>query len=201
MNKIIWTALLCSFSLMAHADLQALDNSQLQNVQGQGVATINWDLSINQTADNQFDTTVCSQLQYCRLAINFANRDKLWLVAKGIHGALSLQNVDIAGTDLIYTDDNGAKQIKAALQLAFDSSKPILIRNFGFNSLAVETDSSTTPGYLAMSSGTAFTDGVYTGTGFDAGREVGFLGMSMNGNLAVNGSLKVFSCDASMKRC
>lgn len=63
------------------------------------------------------------------------------------------------------------------------------------------------PGYLAMGSGgtgaTAYANGVYTDptNQFDQGRETGFTGMMMNGNLALQGTLKVFSCDASMKRC
>lgn len=63
------------------------------------------------------------------------------------------------------------------------------------------------PGYLAMGSGgtgvSAYSDGTYTNTTnqFDLGRETGFTGMMMNGNLALQGNLKVFSCDGSMKRC
>jgi hypothetical protein len=50
---------------------------------------------------------------------------------------------------------------------------------------------------------TAYANGVYTDTTnkFDQGRETGFTGMMMNGNLALQGTLKVFSCDGSMKRC
>ena len=186
-----------------------------------------------------------ANVKFCRLAISLNNRyhdgsyadrngklfkadgtvlatatgRKQWMVLKGIQGSINLQNIEIDGTDLLYKNDTNAEQIKAALQLSFKKTDPILIRNFGFNALAIETDTCTEtnsncstgsvniPGYLAMGSGgtgvTAYANGVYTDTTnkFDQGRETGFTGMMMNGNLALQGTLKVFSCDASMKRC
>ena len=142
---------------------------------------------------------------------------KQWLVLKGIHGTIALNNVDIDGVDLLYSSDSNTTgvpdQIKAALQLSIKETSPILIRNFGFNAMSIETDTvaneglGNIPGYLAMGNGgtgaTAYADGVYTDptNKFDQGRETGFTGMMMNGNLALQGTLKVFSCDASMKRC
>lgn len=138
---------------------------------------------------------------------------KQWVVFKGMQGTIHIQNMQIDGADLLYRDDSNAEQIKAALQLTFDAAHPIRIRNFGFNAVSIETDTvanegaGNVPGYLAMGSGgtgeKAYANGVYTNTTnkFDQGRETGFTGLSMNGNLALQGTLKVFSCDASMKRC
>jgi hypothetical protein len=138
---------------------------------------------------------------------------KQWVVFKGMQGTIHIQNMQIDGADLLYRDDSNAEQIKAALQLTFDAAHPIRIRNFGFSALSIETDTvanegaGNVPGYLAMGSGgtgeKAYANGVYTNTTnkFDQGRETGFTGLSMNGNLALQGTLKVFSCDASMKRC
>ena len=138
---------------------------------------------------------------------------KQWVVFKGMQGTIHIQNMQIDGADLLYRDDSNAEQIKAALQLTFDAAHPIRIRNFGFSALSIETDTvanegeDNVPGYLAMGSGgagaTAYANGVYTDptNEFDQGRETGFTGMMMNGNLALQGTLKVFSCDASMKRC
>ena len=207
----------------SHAELKPLANQELQAVEAQSAATINWSLSLNQTSPGVFANAAgqyCNgtDVKFCRLAMSFNNRTtsdgkKQWLVLKGIQGTIGLNNVDIDGVDLLYKDDANADQIKAALQLSIKETSPILIRNFGFNAMSIETDtvanegSGNIPGYLAMGSGgagaTAYADGVYTNTTnkFDQGRETGFTGMMMNGNLALQGTLKVFSCDASMKRC
>lgn len=214
-------------------------------------------LPLDRTKDKfEFDTTTCADLRYCRLALSYNNRyhdgsyidrngviynaagtvitaaahagRKQWLVFKGMQGTIQIQDMQLDGADLLYRDDANVQQIKAALQLTFDAAKPIKIRNFGFNALAVETDTqreknadgtvnlSNTPGYLAMGSGGAgiytYTNGLYDYSGgglpagygvnsFDHGRETGFTGLMMNGNLALQGTLKVFSCDGSMKRC
>ena len=214
------------FSTGAFAALEPLDNLQLQLVEGQaaaekGAATINWKLSLNQTSTGAFDATTCANIEYCRLGVAFNNRNdatnkKQWMVFKGIQGSIELQDIEIAGADLVYTDDSNDSQIKAALKLSFNEFKPIKIRNLGFSALSIETDTvanegaGNIPGYLAMgdspvgtASAQAYSGGKYTDTTnqFDFGRETGFTGMIMNGNLALQGSLKVFSCDSTMKRC
>lgn len=153
---------------------------------------------------------------------------KYWLVLKGIQGTIQINDLQLDGADLLYKDDSDNNQIKAALQLGFAATSPIKIRNFGFNAVSIETDTDrennpdgtvntgNTPGYLAMGSGGTniykYTNGKYdySGSGllsgygtssFDHGLETGFTGLMMNGNLALQGTLKVFSCDASMKRC
>ena len=211
----------------SHAELKPLANQELQAVEAQSAATINWSLSLNQTSPGVFANAAgqyCNgtDVKFCRLAMSSNNRTTLdgkkqWLVLKGIQGTIGLNNVDIDGVDLLYSSDSNMTavpdQIKAALQLSIKETSPILIRNFGFNAMSIETDtvanesSGNIPGYLAMGSGgtgaTAYANGVYTNTTnkFDQGRETGFTGLSMNGNLALQGTLKVFSCDASMKRC
>ena len=211
----------------SHAELKPLANQELQAVEAQSAATINWSLSLNQTSPGVFANAAgeyCNgtDVKFCRLAMSSNNRTTLdgrkqWLVLKGIQGTIGLNNVDIDGVDLLYSSDSNMTgvpdQIKAALQLSIKETSPILIRNFGFNAMSIETDtvanegSGNIPGYLAMGAGgtgvTAYANGVYTNTTnkFDQGRETGFTGMMMNGNLALQGTLKVFSCDASMKRC
>ena len=138
---------------------------------------------------------------------------KQWIVFKGIQGSIQLQKVDIDGTDLLYSSDaimtGTPDQIKAALQVSFKAANPIKIRNFGFNALSIETDTvanegaGNVPGYLNADKygATAGTNIKVTTSVYDQGRETGFMGMMMNGNLALQGNLKVFSCDGSMKRC
>ena len=138
---------------------------------------------------------------------------KEWLVFKGVQGSIRILGVDIDGTDLLYKNKTNGDEIKAALQLKFNAAKPIEIRNLGFSAISIETDSvanegiGNVAGYLSMGSGgsgaTAYANGKYTDVSnrFDLGRETGFTGLNMNGNLALQGTLKVFSCDGSMPRC
>ena len=137
---------------------------------------------------------------------------KQWLVFKGIQGTINIQKIGIDGDDLSYPNDTGASIItKPVIKLSFDASKPILFRNVGYQSLSIETDTvaneggGNIPGYLAKGSGGsgsgAFVDGKYTTAGFDNGRETGFTGLNIHGNLSVAGTLKVFSCDAGHPRC
>ena len=242
-KNILFSALLMCAAI-THAELQTLDNTQLQQVEGQAsAATINWTLSLNQTSPGVFDTTTCSDLRFCRFAVSLNNRyddgsyvtrdpitnietihdkngnvitatgRKQWIVFKGIQGSSQLQKVDIDGTDLLYSSDANMTgipdQIKAALQVSFKAANPIKIRNFGFNALSIETDTvanegaGNVPGYLNADKygATAGTNIKVTTSVYDQGRETGFMGMMMNGNLALQGNLKVFSCDGSMKRC
>jgi hypothetical protein len=207
------------WSGIASAQLQTLDNQQLQQVEGQAsAATINWTLSLNQTSPGVFDTTTCSDLRFCRFAVSLNNsgitdNKKKWFVFKGMQGTIQMKNIQIDGTDLIYKDKTLTDQIKAALQVTFSVADPIKIRNLGFNALSIESDTvanegaGNVSGYLAMGSGgtgvSAFANGVYTNTTnkFDQDRETGFTGLMMNGNLAMQGTLKIFSCDQSMSRC
>lgn len=233
-RNILFSSLLVLFGT-AHAELQTLDNQQLQQVEGQAGATINWTLSLNQTSPGVFDTTTCSDLRFCRFAVSSNNRyddgsyvsndgtihkkngdvttatgRKQWLVFKGLQGTIQIQNMDISGDDLKYTADNGTdEKIKAALKVSFKKEYPILIRNLGFSALSIETDTVANEGAGNVSGyfnadkygATAGPDIKVTTSVYDQGKETGFTGITMNGNLALQGNLKVFSCDASMKRC
>ena len=233
-RSILFSSLLVLFGT-AHAELQTLDNQQLQQVEGQAGATINWTLSLNQTSPGVFDTTTCSDLRFCRFAVSLNNRyhdgsyvsndgkihnadgtvittatgRKQWLVFKGLQGTIQIQNMDISGDDLHYTADNNDDKIKAALKVSFKKEYPILIRNLGFDALSIETDTVANEGAGNVSGyfnadkygATAGPDIKVTTSVYDQGKETGFTGITMNGNLALQGNLKVFSCDASMKRC
>ena len=220
MKKIFLLSSLVLCANVANAQLQTLDNQQLQQVEGQAsAATINWTLSLNQTSPGVFDAATCSDLRFCRFAIASNNRvdaagKKQWLVFKGVQGTIQLQNVQIDGADLVYKDKNLTDQIKAALQITFSASDPIKIRNFGFDALSVQTDTvanegaGNVPGYLVpTTAGTgtyAYNPGTFDGKHpviANMGRETGFTGLVMNGNLAMQGTMKIFSCDQNMSRC
>ena len=202
-------------SSIGYADgLQALGEQDLQEVTGQGGADLSLVLRLNHTNTNpnNFDDPLnaqsnCVDLVYCRLAISLNNRNddgtptgsptgkKQWLVFKGIQGSINIQEIKLDGTDVIY-----GSVIKPAVQLSFDDLKPIKFRNVGFESLSIETDTvanegaGNLPGYLVPAT-------LYGGVGFDSDKEKGFLGVNMHGNLAIGGTLKIFSCDAGHPRC
>lgn len=142
---------------------------------------------------------------------------KLWLVFKGIQGTVDIQKLGLDGVDLVYKNDSGTEKIKPAIQLSFDATLPILIRNLGYNALAIEMDNftsyidpttkqvventtSSTPaqdyGYLKATTYASNHTSVY-----DQNKETGFMGLRMNGNLALQGKIMMFGCDGSHPRC
>lgn len=230
MKRYTLAMLLAASNIVFAADMQPMTDEELQLVDGQAGADLSLEMRLNQLPDYSFDATLCANFEFCRFAMNLNNRNhdgtvtgsatgrKLWLVFKQVQGTIKFQELKLDGSDLApYIGDNSATVQKAAIQLGFDASKPVLIRNFGFQSLAIESDtcsvlntncsSGTTnePGYLATTSGGSgagvYTNGKYTAAGFDNGREVGFTGLSINANLALQGTLKIFSCDANHPRC
>lgn len=140
--------------------------------------------------------------------------NKQWLVFKGLQGYIEIPKLSLDAanvTDIIpYAGEDPAPNNRVALKLSLSAANPIKIRHLGFESLSLEVGSSAASagndyGYLNMKSCTVgsaacpvqgYTNGKYVSAGFDTGREVGFLGMDIHGNLAVNGSVYVFSCTA-----
>ena len=226
MKNLVLACSLLLASVSASAGLEPLANSELQHIDGQAGADISLDLRLNQTSPGVFDSTGCASLEFCRLAVSINNRyddgsqdtyvsgervastsgKKLWLVFKGIQGTVNIQQMALDGADLKYGNIT-----KPAIQLGFNPLKPIQIRNLGFDAISIETDAGIneagTPGYLALGNGgtgsNAYSAGRYTDASnqFDFGRETGFTGLNINGNLAVAGTIKIFSCDGSHPRC
>ena len=226
--------LMLSGASLSYAEMQTMNEEELQAVDGQAGADLSLEMRLNQNESYRFlDQTgeVCEEFEYCRWALNLNNRNhngtvtgsttgrKLWLVFKQVQGTIKFQEIKLDGADLApYVGDVVIATVqKAAIQLGFDSTKPILIRNFGYQSLAIESDTCTEtnlncstgttnlPGYLAKASGGtgagAYANGKYTAAGFDNGQEVGFTGLNINANLALQGTIKIFSCDANHPRC
>ena len=214
-HYVLLVALLCSG--LTQAEMQVLSEDELQLVDGQGGADISLEMRLNH--DTSAQITGCADYEYCRFALNINNRSnasgmKQWLVFKQVQGTIIFQEIKLDATDLTaYIGKDVATVVKPAITLSFDATKPILIRNLGYQSLAIETDTvanegaSNIPGYLAKGSGgvgvTAFSSGKYTNATnlFDFGREVGFTGLNIYGNLALAGTVKIFSCDANHPRC
>lgn len=207
--------------------------------------SLNHGMSNNGASTNLLSNFCKTNVEQCRLAISFNNRydngdyidrvtgkaynkngieitngvptgNKLWLVFKGIQGTIDIQKVGLDGADLTYNNGN-TTIVKPAIQLSYDPELPILIRNFGFDALSIETDKDDTPGYWLANNYNGgsglnkFTNGKYDyssgapsgygPTSFDHGREIGFTGMQMNGNLSLTGTVKIFGCDGSHPRC
>lgn len=153
---------------------------------------------------------------------------KLWLVFKGIQGTVNLQKMKLDGVDVNYKNKANptVDVIKPTIQLGFDATLPILIRNLGYNALSIEMDNflsyidPTTgavvedltkridaTGAVIASAPTAQDYGYLkattyaSGTLYDSGKETGFMGLRMNGNLAIQGNIKMFACDGTHPRC
>ena len=111
-----------AFAPSCWADLSSLDNNELQQVNGQGGADLSLVLQLNQTPLGNFDTTLCSDLRFCRLAISLNNRydngsyidsngivrtesgavgttanlgKKQWVVFKGVQGTINIQKLTL----------------------------------------------------------------------------------------------------------
>lgn len=210
--------------------LEALSDDALQKVEGQSGADLSLKLSLNQKlVDGKyvFDNgtgAVCANVEFCRIAVSVNNRYvdangqpsstggyKLWLVMKGIQGTINLQKMGLDGVDLTYKSDGGADKIKAAMQLSFDPQLPIQIRNLGFDAIAFGQDTFTTSATLEGDSSNPSDHGYLQvsrydvsnapKSAYDHGREKGFMGLRMNGNLALQGKVMMFGCDASHQRC
>jgi len=218
LNHLAKTCCLLLISTSIYA-MESLDDSNLEKVTGQAGADLSLKLILNQDDNANF---LCADLLYCRLALSLNNRyhdgtqdtfdaqgnrvpsatgRKQWLVLKGIQGTVNIQQIKLDGEDVIYGGLN-----HAAIKLGFDPLKPIQFRNVGFQSLSIETDTCTEsnqncssgttnlPGYLTPAT-------TYGGSGFDANKEKGFIGVNMNGNLSMTGQIKIFSCGTSHPRC
>lgn len=227
MKKITFV-LLANLLLTPAYALDVLNDDELQSVEGQAGADLSLRISLNQKFDQNtskyvFDEALCKDLEYCRFALALNNRyikngqpsssdgNKLWLVFKGIQGTINIQKLGLDGMDLTYKANGGADKIKAVMQLSFDASKPIQSRNFGFNALAFGQDKFTSNatsevgsslasdyGYLQVSKYSASNA---PNSAYDHGRETGFMGLQMNGNLAMQGKIMIFGCDSTHPRC
>lgn len=197
--------------------MESLDDISLQQITGQAGADLSLKVSLNHTSAGVLDSSLCSDLRFCRLGISINNRyhdgtqdtinsttgvitpsltgKKQWLVFKGIQGTIDIPYIGLDGEDITY-----ASTPHAAIKLSFDPNRPLSFKNVGFDALSIETDTvaaegaGNVAGYLTPAT-------LYGGTGFDADKEKGFIGMKMTANLSLTGNIKIFSCGSSHPRC
>ena len=146
--NIIITSLICG--VVAASSVYAMDSlkdEDLSEISGQAGADLAIKFTINHDANANF---VCTNLVYCRLGLSLSNRyqdgsldtydasgnripsatgKKQWLVFKGIQGTLNIQELKFDGEDVVY-----GSTTKASLKFGFTPTKPIELRNFGFQS-------------------------------------------------------------------
>lgn len=204
-NLFVLPLALFSTLCFANTGLQPLTNQEMSEVEGQGGADLSLSVSINHAISS--DPTKLSNTyecknganQFCRLAVSYNNRkdangNMYWLVAKKLQGTMAIDKFQLDGT----TVKTGTGTYRSAVKLTFLDGYPLQMRNVGFESLAIETDTGSTDaqkGYLSTTKPSNY-------TGFDANLERGFMGLNMNGNLAAAGSIKIFSCTpSSASRC
>lgn len=236
MKKNILIASLTSLLLAAPmsaalAGLQALDDQSLSDIDGQvspapsayepaaSKLSLGLELRLNLDPDgtddgNQPDPICLSGNVSCNIGVAFNNRTsagglKDWLVLKNVTGEIIVPNIDITGQP-VNVSNTGTANNRAALTLRFDEAQPIRIRQLGFESLAVETDTqlevtgtgalntANTPGYRRNALAAPAGDLVNV---FDAGKFTGFLGLDVTANIAIGGTIKVFSCERGPTGC
>lgn len=225
MKKAFFMTLILS-SQAASAGLVGLNSDELVEVTGKGGADLSLTMSLNHQyatdmslknisklngvdkngvaivseAYYRMQATDCPLLELCRLAISpnnhVENGSKKWLVFKQIQGTLQIDKFSLEGTTILNKDGNS----QTAMLLKFYDNNPLKIRNLGFSSLSVESGDT---GYLDTAKYSTYDSGKAVPS-FDNGKEKGFMGLNMHGNLHLDGNLKIFSysCSgASGSRC
>ena len=185
------TSVLLSVITVTAVALEPISEQDLSNQTGQAGAKIDLNLQLNQNPETgNFE---CTALAYCRLAFSPNNRSGKWLVLKGLQGQIAFEGMRIDGaTNIGGTANNGLKLTfnnAASGNVPANTMSSIRIRNLGFSALSFEQDAGAVPGYLNT---TTYAAGAGV-TPFDVGRERGFIGVDINGNLDVTGSLTIFN--------
>lgn len=136
MKNAMLMLLMLSGASLSYAEMQTMNEEELQAVDGQAGADLSLEMRLNQNESYRFlDQTgeVCEEFEYCRWALNLNNRNhngtvtgsttgrKLWLVFKQVQGTIKFQEIKLDGADLApYVGDNSVTVLKAAVQLGFD---------------------------------------------------------------------------------
>lgn len=212
--------MLLSVSMLSHAGLVDLDNSELVKISGQGGADLSLTLSLNhQYANDMSLNTIsmingtdangraivteayyhmrpnqdCALLELCRIAIATNNQRENGQQKWLVFKQIqgTLQIDKISLEGTTILNKDGKSQ--SAMLLKFYDDKPLKIRNLGFASLSVESGDTgylNTPTYNTYGTNKSVPN-------FDKGQEQGFMGLNVHGNLHVDGNLKIFSYNCS----
>lgn len=206
--KTILSLVLILASAATYAELQPISNEEMSAETGQAtgiIASFDFRLNADKTGTVLPLCTDASTRTECRIAISLANRgtdnvDKNWLVFKGISGRIYVPKITLDAATVNY----GTGPVAAMVFGFGGSANPIQIDNWVIDNVGVEIDNGTSPGYMkdtGSSTGTN-TTAAYT----SANANSGFMGVQISGpsntaNLAINGTLKVFSCPPTHPSC
>ena len=193
--------------------------------QGSGVA-LSLDLRLNADKNGTVFPLCTAQAtrRECRFAVSFNNRGndleplnpKQWIVLKGVSGRVYVPYLALEGDSVTYiTDDKVTPATVAAMKFSFGgSANKIQVKNLVIDNVAVEQDSTTTPGFMrdtGTSSGASNNTAAYVSANSGNGANSGFMGLQISGyvsptdtataNIAINGTLKVFACSANHQSC
>lgn len=189
MKKIILAlSVLLNFGV-ANAELQAISNDELDVEVGQAGIALSLEMRLN--ADSS-GNSLCGRpslpIVECRMAIGINNRgrpniDQEWLVFKGVYGRIYVPYLSVDADTVTYTDDNGASQTIAAGRLGYGgAANKVRIDHLTISNIAMEYDTAIVKGY-------------------NVADEDGFLGLEINGQVEMSGTLKVFPCTSNHPRC
>jgi hypothetical protein len=218
--KLLFIALaICATVGPAYAALNEMSNDDLSAVDaraGQTGLLIGLELRLNQNSSAGTDTAGAlnctgANLVYCRVGVQF-NQVADWLLFKGINGYIHIPQILLYGANLTDTNVIGSSapvnQSAIAVNIVFPNSTngtAIKIRNFGFtlglqpeinssgvlSSISAANDQSSYYKYSTYQ--TDNTQPFYSAYANDTGKETGIIGVKMNGNLNVGGTLYVFA--------
>jgi len=174
------------------ADLAPVSNEVLDDVSGQAGIAISLDMRLNADASG---TSICGgavALIECRMALSLNNRgtagtNQEWLVWKGFYGRIFIPYLTLDADTASYTNDGGGTTTVSAARFGFGgTANKIQIQNLTVTNMSIERDN------LLTAAGTR---------GYLATSEDGFLGLQINGNVAISGTLKLFACNTDHPRC
>lgn len=218
---------LLGFSALAQAQMDPLDNDQLEDVVAQqGVAiSLDWRLNVDKAGNKLALCTDTTTYKECRIGWAFNNRGdddaggKRWLVLKGFTGSLYIPYLRVDASSVTYTTDAAASKTVPAVLLSFGdvatasgANTKVQIKNLTIDNLAFESDTGVRRGYFADStcepagSGPAGAGCAGFGPTIPTNVNTGFMGLQINGpsnvaNLQIDGTIKLFPCVGDHQSC
>lgn len=197
MKKILSFIVLVLSVGAANAELRPISNEEMDVETGQAGVALSLELRLNaDAAGNSLCGTAALPLVECRMALGLNNRglpglNQEWLVFKGIFGRIYIPYLTIDADEVTYTSDvDGSGQTVSAAKLGYGGA----LNKVQINHLTISN--------MSMAYDTSPTDRGYNRMTLDASlNETGFLGVEINGNVEMSGTLKIFPCPSNHPRC
>lgn len=175
--------------MLTFAELTAINDEKLSKTAAQAGITIGLDMVINKTNNDVTANKVCPENSGdCQFGIRLDNQNDpdLWLTATGVSGGLKIPKLNVESAEIGTTNKKQAVKMTYANK---DSNKAVF-SDFGYDSLRLSKDKTLANGQISG----GYRNAVPFGTGLDAGRQSGFLGMRIHGKATMTGSITIFNC-------